>query len=303
MNINAEDFCFEIQGHRGARGTHPENTLPAFKHAIEAGVNAIELDLVVTRDKIIVIQHNFFVNEKLCRKKDGSPINLSAPQLISALSCCQIKELDCGAKKNKNYPAQICIPGTEIPTLSELFAMIETMEHPNARKVILNLEIKIDPLHPDWTLPRSEFVGLLLSNVQAYQFTNRVYYSSFDRDVLREIRKQDTKSRIGYIFDKVSIESYIAQDQASLDALAPMKWIEFIQKICAETGAEIVSPDYTLLTPTFVKALNELELKIIPWTVNTPEDQLQLQEMGVTGIITDFPMKLIESTSKVALIN
>ncbi|HSW72855.1 MAG TPA: glycerophosphodiester phosphodiesterase family protein, partial [Chlamydiales bacterium] len=109
----------EVQGHRGSRGTFPENTLPAFANAISNGVDALELDILASKEGELVIYHDYFVNPQLSIYLDGKqvPDNL----LLCQLPLAEIKKIDCGRKSNPNFPQQHPIPGTKIPTLKELF--------------------------------------------------------------------------------------------------------------------------------------------------------------------------------------
>ena len=258
----------EVQGHRGCRGTRPENTLPAFAAAIEAGVDALEPDLLLTQDDVFVIYHSHFIKPSLVTYLDGSP--LAAPPLMRSLNLSQVKQFDCGRIKNPLYPQQSLIPETTIPTLEELFSLIQTSPHPHAAHVQLNLEIKRDvdsPISPERCAQK------LLKLVEANGFSQRVYYSSFDPEVLFEVRKSDPTASIGFL------------KEDDLDGM-----IE-----CATAlKAEIISPDDTLIKdPHYIRSLQQLGFKVILWTVNDPARWEELIQMGVDGIITDYPHELI----------
>lgn len=286
MNIHLSsepNRFFEIQGHRGSRGTKSENTLEGFAEAIIAGVAAIELDALITQDGAAVIQHNFFVNRDVCQYKNGSPIleEVDKLPLISSLTLKQVKQLDCGSKLNRHFPEQISTPGAEIPTLPELFEMIQSMSHPNAKQVKINLEIKYETDQPTWTPPREDVAKAFVDVVKQSQMVDRIYYSSFDRGVLEEVHKLDPSS----------VKAYICYD-IELDEIAKLG------KSCLGMGANVISPNHSKLTADLVQSLNSVGLRVIPWTVNTNEERVKLQEMGVAGIITDYPLKLIEAAKK-----
>ncbi len=248
----------EIQGHRGARGVMPENTLPAFQEAIEAGADVLELDLMVTRDGYLIINHDLFIHN----------------DLVFSLSLTEIKSIDCGKTPNFLFPRQIAIPGTRIPTLSELFEFVKTLPHPHAKTVRFNLEMKRKSHHPEYTPPPLEYVRNVLEIVRKYGLEDRVAYSSFDTEILQEVRKQNPKALIGLAYEGD---------------------IEDMAKIGTMVGAKILSPDHLLIeTGDQVKALQQKGFRVIPWTVNDTDRLEELLQMGVDGVMTDFPRDFIE---------
>ncbi len=263
----------EIQGHRGTRGLKPENTLSSFSAAIEAGVDALELDLLMTKDGELVIYHDFYVNEQLCMYLDGSEVTPPSP-LVYSLTLLQIKQLDCGSKKNPLFPRQQLIPKETIPTLQELFSMISSSAHPHAKKVRLNLEIKGDPRDPKLTASPESFVRELLDVVNRSDFKQRVYYSSFDPRMLHEMRKLDPSATLAFLK---------AGD------------LEGLVEIATQLHAAIVSPEQHLLkSKEDIKFLQDHGFKVITWTVNDPKRCIELLEMGVDGVITDYPHDMIQ---------
>jgi glycerophosphoryl diester phosphodiesterase len=260
----------EVQGHRGCRGVLPENTLPAFAATIEAGADALELDCLLTHDKEIVIYHDFSIDPELVRNGDGSP----APAvLIRSLSLAQIKTLDCG-KANPAFPQQKGIPGETLPTLQELFTLIRTSTDPKAKTVRLNLEIKRDPFHPEYTFAPALMARKIVDLVRANGLESRVYYSSFDPESLEAVRKVDPHARIAFL--KEGDLKYM---------------IEFASLL----QAQIVSPEHILLTDAeMVRDMKRLGFKVIVWTVNEPQRWQECLDLGVDGIITDYPQDLIE---------
>ncbi len=275
----------EVQGHRGARGLFPENTLPAFAAAIEAGTNTLELDLHVTKDGEIVIHHDYFINGELCDCLDGD--SLSSPSLIRSLELSDIKKMDCGSKTNPDFPRQRQIPGTQIPTLDELFEMINASSHPNAKTVRLNLEIKRDPRHPELTIDDKELAAKIVSKVREKGFSHRVYYSSFDPEVLMRIYQLDPKAELGFLFNEESLA--FVQKLSSKDPL------DLLLKLAGSFKAKVVSPEENLLTDaSFVRSLQKSGFRVVAWTVNSAEQWAKLIEMGVDGLITDYPQDLLQ---------
>ena len=262
----------EVQGHRGARSLRPENTLPSFTEAIRAGADVLELDLIMTHDGQFIIYHDHFINPQLVTHLDGSAIS-SHPLLLHCLDLSQIKQFDCGRRIDPLFPQQYAIPETPIPTLIELFALIKNSTHPNAKKIKLNLEIKRESDHPEYSSFPSVIAKALLDLVYAQGFAKRVYYSSFNREVLEEIRNLDPHASIGFLKEE------------SLDGM-----IETAMAL----KAEIVSPHHTLIKDAdYVHLLQDLGFRVIVWTVNDPRRWEELINMQIDGIITDYPQDLI----------
>jgi glycerophosphoryl diester phosphodiesterase len=275
----------DVQGHRGNRTLRPENTLPSFMAAIEAGASTLELDILVTADNQLVIHHDFFVNKELCVYLDGRRVTEEV--LVRSLTLAELKKLDAGSRINPLFPGQVAIPGTQIPTLQELFELINTSSHPNAKKIGLNLEIKRDLRFPDWTLPPEKLADAITTQVRRNGLSDRVYYSSFDPEVLAALHKIEPTAKTAFIFCRESLEV------ASI--LHPEAGMEFLLKIASMLHVSILSPDHHMLkSKADVLFLQKQGFKVIPWTVNDPKRWAELAEMGVDGIISDDPIGLIQ---------
>lgn len=282
MPIQSKEI--EVQGHRGSRGHMPENTLPSFALAIEAGADVLELDLLVTKDGELIIHHDFYLNKELCTHLDGSAVS-SAP-LIRSLPLAMIKQYDSGRKTNRNFPQQRSVPGTQIPTLQELFDFIKSSPLPNAKKVRLNLEIKRDSHHPEWTIGAREFAKKVIDVVEKNGFVDRIGYSSFDPEVLQEIRKLDPNAKIGFLFEEETFPTFNRPD--------PQAGMKTLIAIASSFKADTISPDHVLLKPEDVSIMKKSGFRVVAWTVNDPKRWAELIDMGVDGIITDFPDELIK---------
>jgi glycerophosphoryl diester phosphodiesterase len=278
--------ALQVQGHRGARSLRPENTLPSFAAAIEAGADVIELDVLASKEGELVVHHDYFVNQELCTYLDGSPITHA--RLIRDMTLDEIKQLDAGSKRHPGFPEQVCIPGTLIPSLQELFDFIQSSLLPSAKTIQLNLELKRDPRFPEWTFSPREIAEKIVEKVKDNEWTERVYYSSFDPAVLIEVRKCDPKAKIGFLYDTESLDE--------IKKLKPrVSAEEFLIDYACALGAEIISPDHALLKqPDDVIAFKERGFRVVPWTVNDPKRWEELIEMGVDGLICDNPLQLVQ---------
>lgn len=248
-----------VHGHRGARAVRPENTIPAFEYAIQAGVDVLELDMAVTRDNVLVISHDPFLSSKICRGPGGSNV-------IRELTLAELKKWDCGSIKNPDFPEQQPVPGATVPTLDEVFALASqgTFE--------FNIETKIFKDKPQLTPPPAEFAGLVVDAVRKHKLERRVIIQSFDFRTLHEVKKIAPEIRLSALYS-VGLKNFV--------------------QVARDGGATIVSPHYMLVTKGRVEEAHKAGLQIVPWTANTPKDWDKLIEAGVDALITDDPAELI----------
>ena len=249
-----------VHGHRGARALRPENTLPAFEYAITAGVDALELDMAVTKDNVLVISHDPVLHPPVC----------SGPQpkaTIHELTLADVKEWDCGAVRNPAFPRQVPVLGTRMPTLDEVFALAPK------GNFLFNIETKSFPSHPELAPPPEEFAKLVLGEIRKYHLESRVILQSFDFRTLRAMRALAPEIQLSALYEG-----------------KPRSFVEIAQ----EAGAGIVSPWYPLVTKEQVDAAHAAALQVAPWTPDKPEEWDRLIDAGVDAIITDDPAALIE---------
>jgi glycerophosphoryl diester phosphodiesterase len=270
--------ALDIHGHRGARWSRPENTIPAFIFAVENGASTLELDMHVTSDGVIVITHDPFLNPKLCVDKDGKAI--SGDLLVHKMTLAQLQTYDCGRLKNPKFPTQQPVPKTPIPTLDSLFTWIEKSKMPAAKKVRFNIETKSEEDHPEYTPQPDKFVRMFLEVVKKHKMMNRVILQSFDYRTLKIARKLEPKLPLSVLVE------YRPGPAAAL------------VKLMRDNDAQILSPDYSWLTDEDIKAIHELKAQVIPWTVDDENDWKRLIKFGVDGIITDNPKGLADYLKK-----
>jgi glycerophosphoryl diester phosphodiesterase len=249
-----------VHGHRGARALRPENTLPAFEYAIAQGVDALELDMAVTKDNVLVISHDPMLHPPVC----SGPV---PEAVIHQLTLAQVREWDCGKVQNPAFPRQQTVPGTRMPTLDEVFALAPK------GKFLFNIETKIFADHPELTPSPEEFVRLVLVEVRKHHLESRIILQSFDFRTLHAMKKAAPE---------IALSALYSGDPKDFTAIAK------------EAAAGIVSPEFHLVTPEQVRAAHAAGLQIAPWTPDTPEDWDRLVAAGVDAIITDDPAALLE---------
>ncbi|EMO56591.1 glycerophosphodiester phosphodiesterase family protein [Leptospira santarosai str. CBC1416] len=284
------DESLDLQGHRGARGLRPENTWPAFEEAIRYGMTTLELDTVLTKDKKIVIHHDLNTNPAICQKKDGTPI-ISVS--LYDLTFSELKGLDCGAKKNPKYPEQISVPGTELITIEEFFALVANAERkiPNRPKLKFNIEVKF-PEEDQATFSIEtvkEHVDLLVQALEKANVTERTTIQSFYIRALSVVKEKNPKIKTSSLFS-------LTYFQGMMMKLGFGNGIrEEVLKKALEVKADVISPYFLYVTKEFVQKAHSHKISVIPWTVNDPEEMRRLVNAGVDGIISDYPDRLAET--------
>ncbi|MDT0558281.1 glycerophosphodiester phosphodiesterase family protein [Ichthyenterobacterium sp. W332] len=261
----------DVQGHRGCRGLLPENSLPAFKKAIELGVHTLELDVAVTNDNQVIVSHEPFMSRTICKMPTGKPI-LEHDDMqfnLYQMSHDSIKQFDCGTKTHPRFPDQQ-LQSVYKPLLSEVFEMAEAL-NPDIK---YNIELKAKPKYDDIYTPKPEvFVNLVLEELKQYKIGKRCNLQSFDLRILEEIKKQDPKMKVALLVDE--------------DENIDLKFLKL------SYTPEIISPYFELLDNSIIEQYQEKGIQIIPWTVNDIDDMKRMIDFSVDGIITDYPDLLI----------
>lgn len=294
---SAGAHAFDLQGHRGARGHAPENTLAAFATALKIGVTTLELDVGITKDGVLVVHHDRWLNPDLTRGPDGAHLAMRGP-LIRALTVTELKRYDVGRLKSgttyaANFPQQRAVDGERVPTLAELFHLVRRS---GSQDVRFNIETKLSPQAPDDTVDPEAFAQSLAAAVREAGLAGRVTVQSFDWRTLMAMR------RIAPDIPRVCLTA----QSPNLDTVArgkpgPSPWTagldvdDFdgsVPKLVAAAGCAVWSPLFRDLGPESLADAKQTGLKVIPWTVNAPTDMERLIAMGIDGLITDYPDRL-----------
>lgn len=265
---------FNLQGHRGARGLLPENSIPSFIRAVELGVPTIELDVVVSKDNQVVVSHDPWFSAEICSLPSGDPVPAERQReyRLYEMNYEEIAGFDCGSRGNPHFPRQQKLSVSK-PLLRETILAIERYvnEH-NLPPVHYNVEAKSNP---DWdgvmTPEPDAFVPLIHDVLTETGVLARSNIQSFDIRILQAVRKIDATLTLALLVGNSSEHDL----SRNLDQLG--------------FTPEIYSPHYQLVDETLVEEVHRRGMKIIPWTVNTLEEMVRLKELGVDGIITDYP--------------
>ncbi len=272
---------FDVQGHRGARGLMPENTIPAFLMALDSGVTTIELDLAVTKDGQLVVSHEPWMSASICVDASGKDIDPEQEIKfnIFQMPYAEVAMWDCGSKNNARFPEQQKMKIGK-PLLKDVIVAVEDHIKSFSRyEVDYNIEIKTDPEGDNLFHPTPEvFADLVIKMLNEQLPIQRIVIQSFDFRVLRYIHQQYPQIRLAALIENTkSIDVNLTE-------------LGFIP--------DIYSPAFQLLNGERVKYLhskkpssirNGKRMRVIPWTVNEFTDIKKIKEMGVDGVISDSP--------------
>ena len=284
--------AFDLQGHRGARGLLPENTLPAFQKALDLGVDTIECDMAITSDGVVVIHHDLWLNPDTTRGPDGKWLEQRGPA-IAQLTFAELQQYDVGRLKPgteyaKQFPDQVAVDGTRIPKLSDLFDLVKKSGN---TKVNFDCETKVNPFQVAATRDVDDFTRLAIAEIRKAGMAERTMVQSFYWKTLQLIQKEAPEIRTMYLTNQRSIDARRGNAPGSpwLVGFDPAEHGGSVPRAVKAAGGKIWAPDHQTLTPQLLKEARSLGLVVIPWTVNDPETIRKFLEMGVDGIISDRP--------------
>jgi glycerophosphoryl diester phosphodiesterase len=273
--VSASAQAFDLQGHRGARGLAPENTLPAFARALTLGVSTLELDVGVTRDGVVVVHHDRVLNPDLVRGPDGSWLQAPGPA-IHALDYAELQRFDVGRLRPgsdyaRPFAEQKAADGARIPRLAEVFALARKARNDAVR---FNIETKTSPQAPQETLAPAPFARALIAEIRAAGMAARSTVQSFDWRTLQVVQQEAPE-----------IETvYLTGSRLEPDTL---------RKIRA-AGGRTWSPNFQALGADRLREARALGLRVVVWTVNEPAQIAAMLDLGVDGIISDRPDRVRE---------
>lgn len=276
-SCNQSNADFDLQGHRGAAGLMPENSVPSFLKAIDLGVNTVEFDVVISADDQVVISHEPWFRREICSTPEGKLItrNTEMDYNIFELTYEEIKLFDCGSHGNPDHPEQERIAVSKPLMLEAIHEMELYVQENNLDPVNYSIEIKSRPEWDSNMHPKpGEFVQLVYDELLKLNITDRVIIQSFDVRALQKLRSLDPTVTQSFL---VSLNRF-KQENLALLGYVP----------------EIYSPHYRLVNTQLIERSRELGMKVIPWTVNDPGEMKRLIEMGVDGLITDYPNRYQE---------
>ena len=285
-------LAFDLQGHRGARGLLPENTLPAFVRALALGVTTLELDIAITSDGVLVISHDPALNPDFTRDASGRFLEQRGPA-IHAMTWAQLQTYDVGRLKPgtdyaRQFPEQQPVDGTRIPRLSDLFDLVKRS---GDDKVRFDIETKLDPARPGETPGPEAFARALIAEIRRAGMAARSVVQSFDWRTLQVVQKIAPEIPTSYLTVQRKFDNIGAGRPEGSSWTAGIQFRDHgsVPKMIKAAGGSHWSAYFGDLDASNVREAQSLGLKVLAWTVNDPLVMARVIEYGVDGLITDRP--------------
>jgi glycerophosphoryl diester phosphodiesterase len=261
----------QIHGHRGCRGLLPENTIPSFLYALEMGVDAIELDVVLTADNNVLVSHEPWLSHEYCLDPNGNEITANNEKSfnIYKMTYEEIAKIDCGSKKHERFPQQKNLPAHK-PLLSEVLQQF----YKNSNTLLFNIEIKSDPeLYNIFQPQPAKLVNAVMEVVNRFGVQHNCLLQSFDYNVLKELNRNYPEMKCSLLVEGK------ADPETDLNKLGfkPFGY----------------NPFYKLLSSDIITFCKKNNLQVLVWTVNKINEMKEMANLGVDGIITDYPDRAI----------
>ncbi|MDX1710727.1 MAG: glycerophosphodiester phosphodiesterase [Rhodovibrionaceae bacterium] len=288
--------AFDLQAHRGYRGRYPENTLPAIEAALAAGVTTLELDLQLTADGYLVVHHDPRLSTERTRARDGAWLDAPGPP-IREMTLKDLQSYDVGSARPESrtaqrFPEQAGLESVRVPTLDETVDLAERL---SGGEILYNLETKIAPGDPASADP-AKMVRALLALLERKGIGQRTTIQSFDWRSLELVEESEADIPTVYL---TAERSWLNNVQRGRPGASP--WTAgldidafdgSVPRAIVQAGGAVWSPYYRDLRPAELHEAHRLGLRVVVWTVNDPADMASLIELGVDGIITDYPGRL-----------
>ena len=285
--------AFDLEGHRGARGLAPENTLPAFAVALSLGVTTLETDIAITRDGQLVLSHDPALNPDVTRGPDGQFLAARGP-LIRDLTFDELQRYDVGrirpgTRYAAQFPDQTPLDGARIPRLADLFALVKRSGNTQVR---FDLETKVTPTAPDETIAPEPFARALIKAVRDAGMAGRTTIQSFDWRTLQVVQKEAPEIATAYLTAQQPWLDNVGAGKAGASPwTAGIAFAEHgsVPKMVKAAGGSIWSSHFADLDAAKVNEAHALGLQVLAWTVSTPAQIASVMDLGVDGIVTDRP--------------
>ena len=265
---------FDKEGHRGCRGLMPENTIDAMTNALGMGITTLEMDVVITKDKKVILSHEPFFNHEITTKPDGSFVTEAEERSLNIFQMDYetVKKYDVGLKPHPRFPKQEKRSAVK-PLLSDVFDAVKSYMMTARRPYpYFNIETKCLPETDGTYHPApAEFVELLMQVINEKQLTEQVIIQSFDVRTLQYLHKNYPSIKTALLIEGTDKQNFAEQ----LNKLG--------------FSPDVYSPEYTIVNASLIKACHDKGIKIVPWTVNDKAEIEKLTASGVDGIITDYP--------------
>ena len=293
--------ALDIQGHRGARGLMPENTLPAFARALTIGVTTLELDCAITRDGVVVVSHDSTLNPDITRDMVGENAGrwiTRADLAVSQFTFAELQRFDVGridptSDYAARFPRQQAIDGTRMPKLDDVFALAQKAGNHSVR---FNIETKISPLYPERTATPEEFATTVIKVIKNNDLEHRTVVQSLDWRTLAVVQREAPEIKTAYLTAQQPFMDNICAEARTSPWNAGLHVSQFggsvgnpVPRMIHAAGGAIWSPCSNDVDAACVQEAQALGLQVVVWTVNTECEMRRMLALGVDGIISDYP--------------
>ena len=293
LGAPAGAFSFDLQGHRGARGLAPENTLPAFERALAVGVHTLELDIGLTADGVVVISHDPRLNPEITRGPDGRFLDGPGPLIhhtpLAELLRYELGRIKPGGRYAAQFPDQVPVDGIRLPTLAALFAQVQRSGNGAVR---FDIETKLSPLAPDDTATPEVMARALVAEIRRAGLAARCTIQSFDWRTLQWVQREAPEIATAYLTAR---QRWLDNVGPGGDGRSPwtagfsLREQGSVPRLVQAAGGRTWSAHFKDLDAAQVKQAQALGLQVLAWTVNEPADIAAMMDLGVDGLISDRP--------------
>ena len=287
-----------IYGHRGARGDIVENSIEGFKYTFDLGIKAIEFDVVITKDNIPVLFHDYRLNKDIVKDSSGNWLKETGPKIIdltyNELNSYSIESLKPGSDYFNRFKKQKLAKGAKIPKLIDLFQLVNEGKN---KDVFLNLEIKSTPTQENVTPDHKTIIELILKDIKKFNLEDRILVTSYDFKNLYELKKQNPNVLRGFITlqqDLSRTKKNVYEGSPWMAKTFPLEDLFLLPNLIKSLEGHVWSAFYRDITKKNVELAHQHGLAVAAWTVNREKDIIRMIEYGVDGIITDYPKKVQE---------
>ena len=288
-NKQQPQYIVDVQAHRGGMGLLPANTLEAMKNAVDLGVNTLEMDIVVTKDKKVILSHDKYFTAEETTRPDGTPIKKEDPrEYMWKMTYEEIAKYDVGMRQHPNYPEQKTLPAIR-PLLSDVLSFIENYtEEKNMAPMKYNIEIKADPdwnggiEGEDWPV-YNEMVDICLKVLNSFNLGDRLIVQTFDERALAYMNEKYPELQLSYLVGGDEVR-WLENKEMNFDAI--LDNIGFVP--------EWFSPASIFVNKSCVDEAHRRGMKVVTWTVDNYEEMIRMIDAGVDAVISNYPNRLLE---------
>jgi glycerophosphoryl diester phosphodiesterase len=287
--------AFDLQGHRGARGLAPENTIPAFATALSLGITTLEFDVNLSKDGKLVVGHDPVLLPHLARldnKWIATPGPVIWQSTAEEVRRYDVGRLDPSSRYGQTYPEQRPVDGTRMPLLEQVFALVAKSANTSVR---FNIETKLNPAKPDESAPPEQFAAALVQAIRDAGMTRRASIQSFDWRTLKAAAALAPEiPRVHLTIEGTNSDNVQRGQSGASPWMGGLDADDYpsTPALVKAAGGQIWSPFWRNVTPELVSEAQKLGLQVIPWTVNDPVEMERQIDMKVDGLISDYPDRL-----------